>query len=64
MKNPTKETQENTYPDEYCDRCHGEGVDADPWGFFDGTHIKKCPHCYTKPNPENPLEGDDEESNK
>ena len=34
------------YPDQDCPLCCGEGEDADPYGLFDGYHIKPCPACY------------------
>jgi ribosomal protein S27AE len=34
-----------TYPNPDCPACGGEGIDADPWGMFDGDHRKACPQC-------------------
>ena len=33
-------------PDEYCEKCGGEGQDADPYGLFDGDFVVPCPYCY------------------
>lgn len=34
-----------THPYEYCEKCHGEGVDGDPYGFFDYSCVIACDMC-------------------
>lgn len=33
------------YPYEFCRNCGGEGVDTDPYGFFDYPCYGKCKDC-------------------
>jgi len=32
-------------PDQDCETCGGDGIDADPYGLFDFDIVKPCPNC-------------------